>query len=155
MWCKWTSNYQHDKKSFWRWNNVKILCYRISALRYQLRPIPGLDWRGPNSKLIWMLVEFSFLPALRLRVSGSCWLEAALSSLSCEPYCSTAPNTACFMKANKRKSSGKIDITILCNIVTEVTSHHLWYILLARDKSLVLSPQEVGINEGHDKRRWE
>lgn len=67
--------------------------------------------------------------------SGSCWrlAEATFSSLPCGP-----PNvTACFLIASKGEPPSDMAVSILHNMITDVTSCPFCHILLARSKSLV------------------
>lgn len=82
-----------------------------------------------------MLATSISVQAVGPRNSGSCWLlaEATFSSWPCGP-----PNvTACFFKASKGEPPSDMGVSILHNMITDLTSCPFCRILLARSKSLV------------------
>lgn len=53
-----------------------------------------------------------------------------------------------FQRGQKRREwLSKTDITILCNVITEVVTHHLCRIIFARNKSQVPSPTQGHYNQ--------
>ena len=86
------------------------------------------------SSFMWLLVSFSSLWAIELRVSvsASCWLEAALNPLHLHgPACKMA---AGFTRASKQERVRVYEQDRshnLYNVVSEVTSHHFYCSLLS------------------------
>lgn len=90
-----------------------------------------------KAKLMWLLAVFSSLWALGLRISVLCWLLAR----GCPQLLAALASVygICLHWIQKgRECANKIEDAVLCNLITEVTFHHLCHILLVRSKTWVL-----------------
>lgn len=96
------------------------------------------------------LEGFSFSQAVGLKIHFilNCWLEASLEFLPRGSH-----NMAVgFIRASERARErvNRMEVTVFCNLITEVTSHHFCHSLVIRIKSL--SPA-CTLREGMNTRR--
>lgn len=82
----------------------------------------------------------------------SFWLLArSFSYVGLSPHITAHWIAICFIKASKRQSASKLEITILCNIITEVMFHYACYVLLVR---INLEPHSINTQGREPHRMW-
>ena len=108
----------------------------------------GSNREGTLSKFVRLFAELRSLKPIGLRVLAG-WLLLARGHLLFPPVCwlrllsipchVSLPNMSTgFIQASKGKYTNKKGVTVFCNIISDVTSHHLCHILILRSKSRVL-----------------
>lgn len=108
----------------------------------------GSNREGTLSKFVRLLAELRSLKPIGLKVLVG-WLLLARGHLLFPPVCwlrllsipchvSLPSMSTGFIQASKGKYTNKKGVTVFCNIISDVTSHHLCYILILRSKSRVL-----------------
>lgn len=135
-------------------DSVGCLCLKVSHKSHVGQGcslIWRLDWRKICFQAHRVVGSGPLLAAVELRTSVSYWPETTLNSLT---HGLRNTNTY-FFHARERKYSNKMDIIVLHNIITEVTSfHHLCHIywLEARHRSYPHSRE--GVTQGVSSRKW-
>lgn len=122
--------------------------------------VSGLSQGGSYFYAHAIVGGIQFFVAEDMTTSKLCWLlegdhphfiETAINSLP-----GGLPTMASsFIKTSQGRIFQKIHIAILCNIITKLTSHHLWCILLPKSKPHVLSTLTgMGLHKSMNTRKW-
>ena len=140
MRSKWKAKLLMWWESFWRWSNMKSkaylgsFCFRILALRYQLKL-----WSYLKAQLEKICLQNHMVVGrIQFLVSGMTegfnsvdfWPGETLSSLPHGSHHASQCSQLLHWSQQEGRSVGKTYMTVLCNIVTDVTSHHHCHILL-------------------------
>lgn len=120
-----------------------ILCLKVcdkaavKALAWPAVFSESVTTEGSTSKFLWLWQGSVQAVGLKASVSYCLWAGGmAGSSVPCGPLHRVAHSmAACFLRASKRReSASKMEIRMLCNMITDVIAHHLSCVLLVRSK---------------------
>ena len=118
----------------------------LRRLQSRCQPSEGSTGEGCSSKFIWLLARFSSLRAFGLRTSLPCWLLVWASLYGSWLH----------QIQQGRESVFKVEVTVLWNVIMEVTSCHVGHILLIRSKSLgpAHTQREGGYSTVWERELW-
>lgn len=136
------------------WTQLKrVLCLGLQSKCCIWSVVQGCDLlrgstgEGSTSKLIGLLAGVRSLGADGVKASVPCWMlgKLHLSSMPHGPlFMMIHTMAACITKASWGEGLlASKEVTILCNIIMEMTSHYLCHILLVR--STCMFPHSKGI----------
>ena len=110
------------------WKQVFLISSKLIRLCSHLKVVLGKNPLQVHSigKIHFLMVG-PFPNGARAHLPTGYWLEAILS------FIWLLRMAASFIKASKRGSSSKMNVTILCQLITEVTFCHFCYSVFARE----------------------